>query len=92
VEARWREFQTEECDNFGIETMLFLAPWLRLRNGSLLTHSLPVVFRRNSIGMRQFFIPAVHIGTIQLLLCSGTALSCELLTAWKNLLMSNGEG
>jgi hypothetical protein len=38
--------------------------------------------------MRQFFIRAVHVGTMQLLLCFGTALLSGLFPAWRNLLMS----
>jgi len=41
--------------------------------------------------MTQFFIRAVRVGRMQLLLRFGTALSSELFPTWKNPLMSNAE-
>ncbi len=80
---RWREFRTGGCASFGIGPMSFLAHWPRLRSGSLLRHSQPVVFRRDFTGMRQFFIRAVRVGRMHLLLRFGTAQLCELFRNWR---------
>ena len=91
MEARWREFQTEECGSFGIRPMSSLAHWLRLPSGSLLRHSQPVVFRRAFTGMTQFSIREVRVGTMLLHLRFGTALSSELFPIWRSFSMSNTE-
>src|SRR5258708_2074629 len=72
--------------------MSFLASWLKWRSGSLRSHSQPVAYSPGSTGISQFFIRAVHVGTMQLLPRFGTARSSEFFPAWRNLSIGNAEG
>src|SRR5258708_20873707 len=72
--------------------MSFLASWLKWRSGSLRSHSQPVAYSPGSTGISQFFIRAVHVGTMQLLPWFGAGWSSEFLPDWRNLLIGNAEG